>query len=317
MHGKEIRQALLLHCRLVITCKMKKILTIDGGGIKGVYTASLLTEIERLAGINMCDCFDMMAGTSTGAIIAAALSMRIPASEILQLYLNEGEKIFPRERWKISRGKYKTQPLKNELERIFGDKKMNDACTRLLIPAYNLSTNSVQVFKTPHAKDLYFDMDRKIYEVLLATTAAPVYFSPYEMNGGVYMDGGVGANNPSLIALVEAETRCAWNKEDILILNIGSVTDGCKTTGKEKMGLSDFLTIQQCFMNAESQYVFNICKLLIGDRYVRIEEKVKSGEVALDKVDKSSLKKLCDLGVNSAQRYYDTIRTNFLDKMIE
>ncbi len=298
-------------------CKMKKILAIDGGGIKGVYAASLLAEIERLCGGNICDYFDMFVGTSTGAIIVAALSVKIPAYDILELYLNKGEKIFPRDYWKLFRGKYSTQPLKSELEKIFDNKKIGDACTRLLIPTYNLSTDSVQIFKTPHAKDLYFDKDKKIYEVLLATTAAPVYFSPYKMSGGVYMDGGIGANNPSLIALVEGITRCDWNKEDIMILNIGSVTNGKNTTGREKMGLSNFLKIQQCFMNAENQYASNICNLIIGDRYIRIEETVKSREVALDKVDKTSLKKLCDLGANSAKKNYDMISKRFLSDMKE
>lgn len=296
---------------------MKKILAIDGGGIKGVYAASLLAEIERLCDGYICDYFDMFAGTSTGAIIVAALSVKTPAQDILELYLNKGEKIFPRNHWKLFRGKYSTLPLKNELEKIFDNKKISDACTRLLIPTYNLSTDAVQIFKTPHAKDLYFDKDKKIYEALLATTAAPVYFSPYKMSGGVYMDGGIGANNPSLIALVEGITRCDWNKEDIMILNIGSVTNGKNTTGREKMGLSNFLTIQQCFMNAENQYASNICNLIIGDRYIRIEETVKSGEVALDKVDKTSLKKLCDLGVNSAKKNYDMISKRFLSDMKE
>ena len=277
-----------------------------------MYAASLLAEIERLSGAYICDYFDMLAGTSTGAIIAAALSLKIPAQRVLELYLNKGEKIFPKEHWKLFRGKYRTQPLKNELEKIFDDKKMCDVSTRLVIPAYNLSTDAVQIFKTPHATDLYFDKDKKIYDVLLATTAAPVYFSPYVMSGGVYMDGGVGANNPSLIALVEGITRCDWKKEEIMILNIGS-----NTTGKEKMGLSNFLTIQQCFMNAENQYASNICNLIIGDRYIRIGETAKSGEVALDKVDRVSLKKMRDLGVNSAKRHYDMIRKRFFTEMKE
>lgn len=290
---------------------MKKILAIDGGGIKGVYAASLLAELERLCGRNICEYFDILAGTSTGAIIAAALAIKIPSRDILELYLDKGKEIFPKEHWKLFKGKYSTQPLKNELKKIFADKKMGDANTRLLIPTYNLSTDAVQIFKTPHAIDLYFDKDKKIYEVLLATTAAPVYFSPYKMSGGIYMDGGVGANNPSLIALVEGVTRCDWNKEDIMILNIGNVSSGKNTTGKEKMGLSNFLTIQQCFMNAQNQYASNICNLIIGDRYIRIEETVKTGEVALDKVDKVSLKKLSDLGINSAKRNYDLIKKRF------
>ena len=296
---------------------MKKILAIDGGGIKGVYAASVLAEIERLSGASICDYFDMLAGTSTGAIIAAALSLKIPAQDILKLYLNKGKEIFPKEHWKLFRGKYRTEPLENELEKIFDDKKMCDAGTRLVIPVYNLSTDAVQIFKTPHATDLRFDKDKKIYDVLLATTAAPVYFSPYKMRGGVYMDGGVGANNPSLIALVEGITRCGWKKEEIMILNIGSITSGKNTTGKEKMGLSNFLTIQQCFMNAENHYASNICNLIIGDRYIRLVETAKSGEVALDKVNSGSLEKMCDLGINSAQSYYDMISKKFFTEMKE
>lgn len=292
--------------------EMKKILAIDGGGIKGVFSVSLLAEIERMCGGNICDYFDLLAGTSTGAIIAAALSIKIPAYDILELYINKGINIFPRKSWKLFKGKYSTEPLKKELARIFKDKKMKDSNTRLLIPAYNLSTDSVQIFKTPHAKNLYFDKDRKIKEVLLATTAAPMYFSPYKMQGGTYMDGGVGANNPSLVAYIEGITRCGWNKDEIMILNIGNVTSGKNTTGKEKMGLANFLTMQQCFMNAESQYATNICRLLMGDKYIRIEESAKKGEVQLDKVDQVSLTKLRDLGFNSAQRNYDKIKQEFL-----
>lgn len=296
---------------------MKKILAIDGGGMKGIYAASLLTEVEKHCGGHICDYFDMLVGTSTGAIIAAALAIKIPAEKILDLYLEKGKDIFPKERWKLFRGRYNTQPLKNELVKIFKDKRMSDANTRLLIPTYNLSTDAVQVFKTPHAEDLRFDKERKIYDILLATTAAPVYFSPYKMKGGVYMDGGVGANNPSLIGLVEGVTRCKWNKDEIMILNIGSVTGGRNTTGQERMGLLHFLTVQQCFMNAESQYATNICKLIIGKRYMRIEEMVKPGEVTLDRVDATSLKKLKDLGIRSAQQNYDYISENLLSDKIE
>jgi len=291
---------------------MKKILAIDGGGIKGVYAASLLSEIEKLCKGKICDYFDLMAGTSTGAIIAAALSLEVPAQEILKLYLSKGTKIFPKRKWKMCRGKYNTEPLKEELEKIFTDKRMRDCKTRLLIPSYNLSTDAVQVFKTPHARDLYFDKERRISDILLATTAAPMYFSPYKMRGGTYMDGGVGANNPSLIAYIEGITRCKWCKDEIMILNIGNATSGKNTTGKEKMGLFDFLTTQQCFMSAENQYAANICNLVIGDNYVRIEDMVKKGEVGLDKVNQESLKKLCDLGINSAQKNYDTIKKKFL-----
>lgn len=291
---------------------MKRILTIDGGGIKGVYAASILAEIEKQSGVHICDYFDLIAGTSTGAIIAAALAIKIPAQNILDLYLVQGTKIFPKQQWRLLRGKYNTKPLEEILKSVFEEKCIANANTRLVIPTYNLQTDAVRIFKTPHSKDLFCDKDYKLYEVLLATTAAPVYFSPYKMRGGIYVDGGIGANNPSLIALTEGVTRCGWDIKDIRLLNVGSVGIGKNTTGKEKMGLLSFLTIQQCFMNAENQYASNICKLILKDNYIRIEESAQKGEVALDNVETHSLEKLKDLGMHSAQINYDRIRQDFL-----
>lgn len=291
---------------------MKRILTIDGGGIKGIYAASMLAVIEQQKKIQLCDYFDLIAGTSTGGIIAAALSVGIPAQKILDLYLEYGAQIFPSKSWKLLKGKYKTQPLKNALESVFQDKKIVHAKTRLLIPAYNLETDAVRVFKTPHSGDLFYDKDYTLCDILLATTAAPIYFSPHKMRGGTFIDGGIGANNPSLIALVEGVTRCKWSKNDIVLLNIGSVNTGKNTTGKEKMGLVDFLKIQQSFMNAENQFASNICRLILEENYIRVSENVQKGEVGLDNVKKHTLERLKVLGEESAKNNYASLEKKFL-----
>ena len=91
---------------------MKKILSIDGGGIKGIFAASFLAKLEQTFNIKICEHFDLIAGTSTGAIIGAALAVGIPAQKILEFYLKEGEKIFPKNRGlPILKGKYETKPL--------------------------------------------------------------------------------------------------------------------------------------------------------------------------------------------------------------
>ena len=186
------------------------------------------------------------------------------------------------------------------------------AKTRLLIPAYNLETDAVRVFKTPHSGDLFYDKDYTLCDILLATTAAPIYFSPHKMRGGTFIDGGIGANNPSLIALVEGVTRCKWSKNDIVLLNIGSVNTGKNTTGKEKMGLVDFLKIQQSFMNAENQFASNICRLILEENYIRVSENVQKGEVGLDNVKKHTLERLKVLGEESAKNNYASLEKKFL-----
>lgn len=297
---------------------MKKILSIDGGGYKGVFVASFLAEIEKKLGKSICEYFDIIAGTSTGGIIAAALSMGIPAEKILHLYLDKGKEIFPaNRRFHILKGKYDTKPLEIALKKVFSDAKIKDCKTRLLIPAFDLQSRKVRVFKTTHSPDLYFDSDKYIVDCLLATTAAPLYFMPHKMESGVFIDGGVGANNPSLIALVEGMTRCGWTMNEICILNMGCTKEELKITGKEKMGLSDALTIQKCFMSAESQYVENICSLMLKERYIKINQEVLNGQVSLDKVSEQTMKQLKDWGINKAQEHIQRLNELYFQTIID
>ena len=79
------------------------------------------------------------------------------------------------------------------------------------------------MLETPHAEDLLYDKDELLVDILMATTAAPIFFSPYKMKRDVYIDGGVGANNPSMLAIVEGLTRCGWNRNEMRMLSVGSV----------------------------------------------------------------------------------------------
>lgn len=293
---------------------MKKILSIDGGGIKGIFAASFLANIEKTCGIRICDYFDLIIGTSTGAIIAAALALEIPAERILELYLEKGKVIFPQKRKiPLFGGRYQTAPLKSELEKIFAEKKLKDSKTRLMIPSYNLETRKVTIFKTSHAEDLYIDKEKKIVDCLLASTAAPTFFNPYKMEDGVFMDGGVGANNPSILALVEGISRCNWELEEIVLLSIGGVNEPGVTTGKEKMGIIDALKIQKCFMNAESQYSDNMCKILLPrNNYLRINQDALKNQVGLDLVKCESMSALKTWGGQMAKERINEVKNTFL-----
>ena len=159
---------------------MRRILTIDGGGIKGVFPAAFLTTLEQRLACPVADYFDLIAGTSTGGIIAIGLGLGLGAEEVLALYKDHGERIFPRRRLlrllSLVRAKYDYQPLREALVTAFGDRRLGESRNRLLIPSLNLAAERVHIYKTSHHAKLVHDYKLPAVEVALATVAAPTYF---------------------------------------------------------------------------------------------------------------------------------------------
>ncbi len=236
--------------------KKFKILSIDGGGIKGLYSASILKKFEAKFNCLSSDHFDMICGTSTGGLIALALSLKIPASKICDFYINKGSVIFPKQNRKVpilgteirygffkqiaKGGKYSDKGLKEALIDIFGKKKIKDCNNLLCIPSYSVTEAKPKVFKYDHKQgDLSRDNNAPIVDIALATSAAPTYFPLAESdfyNKEQFIDGGVWANNPTLVGLLEALNYFVGdNKEysEIEILSISSLT----ITGGKKLGL--------------------------------------------------------------------------------
>lgn len=243
-------------------CIMKKkefkILSIDGGGIKGLYSASVLSQLEKRYGCHLADYFDMICGTSTGGLIALALSMRKSAQDITDFYAQKGNQIFPYTN-KVSRGyaffkqlfmggKYSDATLKKCIEEFIGSTtRMEDAHCLLNIPSFNLTHGKPIVFKYPHTEGgFYRDAKLKMVDVALATSAAPTYFPIATMNypnlKGQFIDGGVWANNPTLCGLLEAlDYFVGEGKEydSYRILSIASIhqPNGKKINGKTRKSI--------------------------------------------------------------------------------
>ena len=304
----------------------RKILSLDGGGLKGLFSVTLISEIEEELSCHIYEYFDMIAGTSTGGIIAAGLAMGIPAKEIKELYVQHAKEIFPNDRFKIwkhfglFKPKYTNEELKKQLEAVFGDATVGMCKTRLLIPSYNLSTGKITVFKTSHAEDLMIDYKRKIVDVIMSTTAAPTYLPPYKTSSGTYIDGGIGANNPSIIALVEAISRCKWDMEHIRMLSVGCTEAiDSSTTGREKLTIiPDALKVLKLFMRAETQYSENISNILLGNnRFLRINPIDLNNAFSLDRSDSKTLDELVVIGKEKAKEKMDLIRKMFIDEKVE
>lgn len=226
-----------------------KILSIDGGGIKGLYSSTILEHLEKKYNCSLSDYFDLLCGTSTGGLIALGLSLKIPATEISKIYIDNGQVIFPKTSriggiikqafWK---GKFKDQPLKNVLKDVFQERKIGESSNLLCIPSYSYTDARPWIFKYDH-KEGPLDRDNKaLYtDVALATSAAPTYFPLAEIpyyDSKQFVDGGVWANNPSLVGLVEALTHFVGKGKDydsIQILSVSSLSNtGGKPTGMKR-----------------------------------------------------------------------------------
>jgi hypothetical protein len=220
-----------------------KILSIDGGGIKGLYSSTIMEHFERKYQGNCSDYFDLLCGTSTGGLIALALSLKIPAEEISKVYENRGNELFPTRNILISlfkqtlwKGKFSDQPLKRVLSDIFGEKTISESQNLLCIPAYSYTDARPWIFKYDHKEGgLSRDNNVKYVDVALATSAAPTYLPISEIsyyNYKQFIDGGVWANNPSLIGLIEGLTYFVGEDKSydgVLLLSISSLNN---TSGK-------------------------------------------------------------------------------------
>ena len=212
-----------------------RILSIDGGGMRGLYTASYLeslaqryTVTRKVTGLDVGQGFDLIVGTSTGAIIACALAAGVPLGRVVSLYRNFGRQIFPCKvpkrmgaslAWQAYNRprhlKAGTAALENALRTELGDTTMGsvwkDRSIALAIPAIEMARHHAWVFKTPHlANTKHRDDGYSLADVCLATTAAPVYRSlarienPDTPGHHVFVDGGLWANNPVLVGLIDA-----------------------------------------------------------------------------------------------------------------
>jgi uncharacterized protein len=272
---------------------MRRVLAIDGGGVKGVLPASLLATLEDAIDGRIVDYFDLMVGTSTGGIIALGLAAGIPAAEIREFYLTRGPRIFQGNhlarggrRWVIA--KYNQVGLQAELQDIFGSRRLGESLTRLVIPSMDVNSGRVHLWKTAHDARFVQDYKRQIVDVAMATSAAPTYFKPFlSENGAPLIDGGVFANNPAGLAAVEAVGVLEWPRNDIAILSIGCGTEALDVRAAKwwRSGILGVASkMSAVFMAAQSDASNGAATHLIGDRtkFVRLNPTLPNGRYGLD-----------------------------------
>lgn len=280
------------------------VLSLDGGGIRGVLTASILERLE--AGMpGLLNEVNLIAGTSTGGILALALASGMSPTEVREMYERLGNKVFKDSLWDNlkdlggARGaQYSNTYLKEELTNTFGSMTLNELKTTVLISSFDLDNEATSFGKVRSWKPKYFhnfpgedsDGHEKVVDVALYTSAAPTYFPVYHG----YVDGGVVSNNPSMCALAQAlEADTGKQKlRDVRILSIGTgVNPRFLTAGDDDWGFVQWGPhVISLMMEGSMGLADYQCRQLLHDHYLRINP-VLPVQIGLDGLDQVPMMK--------------------------
>ena len=251
--------------------KNRRILSIDGGGIKGVFPAAFLAALEDSIGDSIANYFDLIVGTSTGGIIALALGLGLSAQEVLAFYEELGPRIF--RKYSILSplrhllfAKYDGLSLQAAISEKFGSRRLGESRNRLVIPALNLDTGEAYLYKTAHHPRLERDYKESAITVAMATSAAPTFFPSHQTTTGTALiDGGMWANNPTAIGVIEAVAMLGWEPKSLQILSLGC------TTAPVTVGWERWLPLGQLYWAPRAIDLALFCHS--GGRIRGIEEK--------------------------------------------
>jgi patatin-like phospholipase/acyl hydrolase len=281
-----------------------RILTFDGGGIRGVLTARLLEQLNQ-ARPNFLEQTHLFAGTSTGSFIAISLAKNVSPTELVAVYRKQGPHVFHRDvlhdlgsLWGFRRARYQTKPRYEALHPTIGDITLNDLLPKhVLVASFQLDWNNEfdpLPKKPPRTWKAKFwhnyegndsDGAQKAIEVIMRSSAAPSYFPIYEG----YVDGGVVANNPSLCALAQAINQDTGGKQDIqdvVLMSFGTATKMTNITSRNgDWGIEEWgFNLIDLLLESGSGLADYQCRQLLGDRYIRLNPDLKES-VGLDAVD--------------------------------
>lgn len=288
------------------------VLALDGGGTRGIYSAQLLAKVESTYNVKVKDCFDLIAGTSTGAIIAGAAVTEIPMTEIVELFESEAPDIF-RKKWyrnPLFFSKYSNDKLAEIISHHIPATPLSQVSTPLLITCSEITTSESHIFRShSFAKQNEIentDGDVSLRDAIVASCAAPTFFAPKIIKNRLLSDGGLWANNPSIAAYTEALTSFGKTTSQIKILSIG--TGHSISMYKNKRGWGFLagwggIKLVSFVMTLQSQASANLVERLLNDNYLRIDPKIKFWDI--DTVKQSeNLKSLAERDFKS---YYKEI----------
>ncbi len=280
-----------------------RILSMDGGGIRGIVTAIIIQRLTAEAALKAwVDSADLLAGTSTGGLLALGLAHGLDIQKIRSLYEERGDEIFD-DSWldnlldigKIAGADYDIKNLERELKTILGDTTLGQLKRRVLITAFDLDNESPDPLKRTWKPKLFHNFPGKdndgaelAYKVGLYTAAAPTYFPTVDG----YVDGGVYASNPSMCALAQSQDARIKNGpalKDVVLLSLGTGTSLVYIKGKNlDWGYAQWAKpLVNLMLDGVAGIADYQCMQILGERYHRLAPVFEPGvSIPMDGVEK-------------------------------
>lgn len=285
-----------------------RVLSIDGGGIRGIVPATVLAALEERTGRPVCELFDLIGGTSTGGILALALTRpagdgrpgpRWSAAEIVALYRDEGPRIFSRslERRVTSvegllDERYSNGPLREVLERYLGETTVDQALTGVFVTTYDLVARKPKFFKSWRE-----DAGVPMAVAAEATAAAPTYFEPVAVGDAALIDGGVFAGNPAMCAYAEAVRLSPGADTTLVSLGTGSQTRPIPLAQARGWGVLEWARpIIDVVFDGSSDAVDYQLEHVLGERYVRLQTRLDGANDDMDDASAANVAALEGVG---------------------
>ena len=297
-----------------------RVLSIDGGGIRGIIPAVWLDKLEdrlEARGQTLAKSFDLICGTSTGSILAAAVACEVPMNQVIAMFRQRGPEIFRRPTYKhllkklfrisgVLSANYSHKPLESALREVLGNVRLNETKTRLCIPAYDIGHRRTFFFRSYDS-----DVNRnEIWKACLSSSSAPTYFPVYQVeledDGERFLvDGGISANNPSGVGIAEAiaiqRKRSLVDSEDVRPIQLISMGTGSSTRNltpglKGNKGSAAWASsILDVMFDGSADVSANIAEQVLDpNAYVRLQFELKPGlgNDDLDNASKENMKEL-------------------------
>jgi len=303
-----------------------RILSIDGGGIKGLVVLKQLEFFEHTLKKPLYKYFDTITGTSTGGIIAVLLSLGYSVKSIREFYEIHGENIFDKRplRFGLLRPKYSDEYFNDILKTHLKDYRLSDCKTNIVIPAYNITKNRLDIFTKTDVDSVTQKNNTKLFDIVRSTASAPSYFKAHQIGEDYYVDGGLLVNNPTEIAYLEA-IKQGNNTFQILTFSTGTKRVKNKKRLLNGGKLQWAIPLVNIMLSEQSKMVdyrmkrqFELSTNIFNKRlglYIRCESITNHSSGDIDDASKDNMKNLLLDGELSTEKNKDLIRTFYYNTL--
>lgn len=307
-----------------------RVLSLTGGGYRGLFSAQVLVELcEQARRQGPLDkAFDVFAGTSIGGLMACALAVGVPPHRVLDAIDAHGPIVFPPKRQRTLRriifgSLYDAGNLASAVDACLGKTrsriKLKDIRQGLIVPAVNWVSGTTEVFMSAFLGRAHAS-NATLRDVCMATSAAPTYFRPHDVDGAPMLDGGMVANNPDVLAIMEIARRWPDKFSRLEMLSIGTAgADAARrATHANRSGARWAPDIANFMMTVQERTAAAQAQRLLGKRYLRVNHVQSSGHAAFENMDiarEDTRTALLEAGTTAAQTAYRNHRA-FIDRML-